>query len=90
MCTRCGACASTCPTGALRVTQIDKEVNGEIVKRDRIEFSPSICDECGECVEVCPYNMLELTGDKKMPVKGYCVLCEKCVEHCPNTALSIK
>ncbi|MEL7671169.1 4Fe-4S binding protein [Methanobacterium sp.] len=90
MCTRCGACASTCPTGALRVTQIDKEVNGEIVKRDRIEFSPSICDECGECIEVCPYNMLELTGDKKMPIKGYCVLCEKCVEHCPNTALSIK
>jgi len=90
MCTRCGACASICPTGALKVTEIDKEINGEIVKRDRIEFSPALCDECGDCIEVCPYDMLTLEEGAKVPIKGYCVLCDKCIEFCPNDALSLK
>ncbi|MGB9937548.1 MAG: 4Fe-4S binding protein [Methanobacterium sp.] len=90
MCTRCGACASACSTGALKVTQIDKEVNGEMVKRDRIEFSPALCNECGDCIDVCPYDMLTLEEGAKMPIKGYCVLCDKCIDFCPNKALEMK
>ena len=89
MCVRCGACASACPKGALTLVEMDKEVDGKIVKRNRIEYSPDKCDKCGDCIDVCPYNMLKLTDDK-VPLKGFCILCDQCIPACPNSALSIK
>jgi len=89
MCTRCGACTVACPEGALQLVELDKEIDGEIVKRNRVEFSPDKCTECGDCVDVCPYNMLKLTDDK-VPLKGFCILCDKCIEPCPKDALSLK
>jgi len=65
MCTRCGACATACPEGALKLVDIEKEIDGERVKRKRIEFTPSKCNECGDCIEVCPFNMLKLEPGEK-------------------------
>jgi len=89
MCTRCGACTTACPEGALSISEIDKVVDGKVVKRNRISFSPDKCTECGDCVDVCPYSMLKLTGEK-VPLKGYCILCDQCIEPCPKDALSMK
>ena len=40
-CYRCGACASECPVGAIRL--------GEHITIDH-----TVCTECGECAEICP------------------------------------
>ncbi len=89
MCTRCGACTTACPEGALSIAAIDKVVDGKIVKRNRIQYSPDKCTQCGDCVDVCPYNMLKLTDDK-VPIKGFCILCDQCIPACTKDALSIK
>ena len=89
MCTRCGACTVACPEGALQLVEMDKVVDGEVVKRNRVQYSPDKCTECGDCVEVCPYSMLKLTDDK-VPLKGFCILCDQCIPACPHDALSLK
>ena len=89
MCTRCGACTMACPNEALTLVEMDKVVDGQIVKRNRIQYSPEKCTQCGDCVEVCPYNMLKLTDDK-VPLKGFCILCDQCIPACPHEALSLK
>ena len=40
LCTRCGICVRTCPTGA-------------ITMRDFIEVDDAKCDQCGKCAESC-------------------------------------
>ena len=64
-----------------------KNIDGETVTRDRIEFNPYKCDECGDCIEACPYNMLHATGNEKFPIMGFCTLCGQCIEACPKNAL---
>lgn len=49
-CTRCGACASACPTGVHTV-----ESGEHTVDRSR-------CTACGLCARVCPTGALELKG----------------------------
>jgi len=90
MCTRCGACATACPEGALKLVDIEKEIDGERVKRKRIEFTPSKCNECGDCIEVCPFNMLKLEPGEKVPLKGFCTLCDQCIPACPEGAFQLK
>ena len=89
-CIRCGACATTCPEGALKLVEIEKEINGEKVKRNRIEFTPSLCNECGDCIEVCPFDMLKLESGEKVPLKGFCTLCDQCIDACPEGAFELK
>lgn len=74
MCTRCGACTTVCPEGALTLVDIDKVVDGEVVKRKRVQFNPALCNECGDCVDVCPYEMLKLEPGENVPskVSVYC------------------
>jgi ferredoxin len=48
-CNRCQACASICPTGALK--------RGEA---RTLLFQPSLCSACGLCVEFCPRSALLL------------------------------
>ena len=79
----------TCPNEALTLVEMDKVVDGQIVKRNRIQYSPEKCTQCGDCVEVCPYDMLKLTDDK-VPLKGFCILCDQCIPACPHEALSLK
>jgi NAD-dependent dihydropyrimidine dehydrogenase PreA subunit len=43
-CTQCGACATICPTGALR-KQLDTQ---------EVTFSPDECIACELCVPACP------------------------------------
>jgi len=90
MCTRCGACATACPEGALKLVDMEKEIDGERVKRKRIEFTPSKCNECGDCIEVCPFNMLKLEPGEKVPLKGFCTLCDQCIPACPEGAFQLK
>ncbi|MBI4307623.1 MAG: 4Fe-4S binding protein [Chloroflexi bacterium] len=45
-CTGCGACASSCPTGALSYQRSEDEV--------ALAFDPRLCAACGQCVPVCP------------------------------------
>ncbi|BAW31847.1 MAG TPA: 4Fe-4S binding protein [Methanothermobacter sp.] len=89
MCTRCGACTVVCPNGALILDEIEKEIDGETVKRNRIVYNPTKCQQCGTCIEACPYDMLKLT-EEKVPLKGFCILCDQCIDVCPNKALSLK
>ncbi|MGL4669404.1 MAG: 4Fe-4S binding protein [Methanobacteriaceae archaeon] len=90
MCTRCGACTSACPEGALSLTPIDKVIDGKIVTRNRIQFNPSKCNQCGDCLDVCPYQMLKLKDEGVLPLVGFCTLCEQCVGACPKDALEFK
>lgn len=41
-CVSCGACAGTCPVGAI------SEGDG------KYEINPDVCVECGACAEGCP------------------------------------
>lgn len=48
-CVSCGACAETCPTGALMLSERVLE---------KYELDISRCIFCGDCVEVCPHGAL--------------------------------
>ena len=48
-CVSCGACAETCPTGALMMRERDLET---------YELDVVRCIYCGDCVEVCPHGAL--------------------------------
>ena len=48
-CISCGACAETCPTGALMLAERQVE---------RYDLDISRCIFCGDCVEVCPHGAL--------------------------------
>ena len=48
-CVSCGACAETCPTGALMLAERDLT---------KYEIDVSRCIYCGDCVEVCPHGAL--------------------------------
>ena len=90
MCVRCGACANVCPNDALILDYVDKEIDGEVVSRDRIIFNPSKCDECGECIDACPYDMLHKAYKVNLPIAGFCTLCEQCLAKCKEHALELK
>ena len=90
MCVRCGACANVCPNDALILDYVDKEIDGEVVSRDRIIFNPSKCDECGECIDACPYDMLHKAYKVNLPIAGFCTLCEQCIAKCTPEALFLK
>ena len=51
-CVSCGACAETCPTGALMLRE-------RVVERYDLDISR--CIFCGDCVEVCPHGALAET-----------------------------
>ncbi|MHB1131854.1 MAG: FAD-dependent oxidoreductase [Chloroflexota bacterium] len=51
-CVSCGACAETCPTGALMLRERQVE---------RYDLDISRCIFCGDCVEVCPHAALAET-----------------------------
>ena len=48
-CVSCGACAETCPTGALMMRERDLQT---------YELDVTRCIYCGDCVEVCPHAAL--------------------------------
>lgn len=53
-CIRCGACAGTCPRGA-----VDMELAGRI-RRER-------CSGCGSCAAACPGRGMRKIGDRYLP-----------------------
>lgn len=52
MCTKCGICMRTCPTGAIKV-------------EDAISVDADLCDNCGKCAESCvvAHYFDKLAGD---------------------------
>lgn len=49
LCTGCGDCIDTCPTGALEL------VSGVVVVT-----KPAVCSYCGECEIICPVEAIAL------------------------------
>jgi ferredoxin len=81
-CTACGACAATCPTGAL-VFQRSEE------KSFSLSIFPSRCTGCELCQEVCAAQALALapdpagravflTGEPLLLQEGALARCERC------------
>ena len=78
-------CLAACPVDA-----ICKETDGTIqVKRDS-------CTGCGACVTACPFSVIEMDGEKSLPVK--CTLCRErrtdgalpsCAQHCPGRVMTL-
>src|SRR5438034_971543 len=56
-CVSCGACAETCPTGALMMRERDLQT---------YELDIVRCIYCGDCVEVCPHGALGETPNFEM------------------------
>lgn len=46
LCTGCGACEQTCPTGSLTLEQEHNSVS--------LVFDPALCTGCGQCASRCP------------------------------------
>ncbi len=53
-CDGCGACATLCPSGALRIVD---EAEARI-----IEFSPAKCISCARCSEICPEHAVKMSA----------------------------
>ncbi len=57
LCTACGACVTTCPTGCIHMTPDQG--------RDPIQINWSRCLFCGICVATCPVQALEMDSDTR-------------------------
>ena len=76
-CVACGACANTCPTGAMSFE------DGEAERTMRVNYG--LCIYCATCEEVCPEEGVRLTGEyraffksKEEMVKGIEVPLRRC------------
>ena len=76
-CVACGACANTCPTGAMSFE------DGEAERAMRVNYG--LCIYCATCEEVCPEEGVRLTGEyraffksKEEMVKGIEVPLRRC------------
>ena len=54
LCTACGLCSRTCPSGCLTV----KGMLGKFKKPASYTYDISRCSFCGLCVSTCPFNAL--------------------------------
>ncbi len=57
-CAFCGACAKRCPSDAIEVRRVDKE----------LVFQPFRCIICEACVEVCPRHCVDSVAQYRSPV----------------------
>ncbi len=49
------------------------------------------CTQCGVCTKVCPVDNIELDpDDKKIDLKGHCIMCFACIHNCPSKAIHIR
>jgi len=60
LCTLCGVCTKTCPTGALSL------VEGDYAK---LLFEPSSCIGCKECEVICPERAIKVTWAYKKSIE---------------------
>jgi len=51
LCTACGICVDTCPTGSLEMNEDETLV---------ILVRPEDCDGCASCEEACPAEAIEM------------------------------
>ncbi|MDT8375895.1 MAG: 4Fe-4S binding protein [Mariprofundaceae bacterium] len=51
-CDACGVCSLSCPTGALRIEDMEQAL--------RLNHQPSTCIGCGLCLSLCPQQSLQL------------------------------
>lgn len=52
LCTGCGACEQTCPTGSLTLEEEHDSVS--------LVFDPALCTGCGQCVSRCPERAISV------------------------------
>lgn len=62
-CVGCGMCVSTCPFGAISITE--KPERPKRVKLAIIDLNK--CTYCGTCVQTCKFNAIELKKDAPQP-----------------------
>ena len=75
-CIACGACADTCPVGAI-------SENG-----GKYEINPDECIDCGACAEGCPVGAI--SGTVKQPHSidtAKCIKCGACMAKCKFGAI---
>lgn len=97
LCTRCGACASACPTQTIRLFEPTK---GTVqMNTPYMNLNESPCSFCEACIEVCPTDALKRTdeiqtlGTAKV-LQNICVaynqvMCDYCVRSCPTVGALI-
>jgi ferredoxin len=79
-CILCGACAANCPTGAIKLADINGErvlsLCGTVLCREKLEF----CDRCGAAVG--PGRYLDFVRKRTAAIQEAFEgrqLCEKCI-----------
>ncbi|RLI37993.1 hypothetical protein DRO60_03980 [Candidatus Bathyarchaeota archaeon] len=58
-CVACGACANSCPTGAMSFE--DLEAEEAALRAVRVNYG--LCIYCATCQEICPEEAVDLTGE---------------------------
>ena len=67
--TRCagnGACARTCPVGALALNSdvlAEAGTDRKAMAQFQLTFAPGRCTDCGQCLRVCPESALQRSGE---------------------------
>ncbi len=76
LCTGCGSCSRTCPTGSLTLEQEHDSVS--------LVFDPALCTGCGQCVSRCPERAIsgEKATDLEMLAAGRVRLYEDRGDRC--------
>jgi ferredoxin len=103
ICTRCGSCSSTCPTGIIRPAVDFRYPEGLLTPG--VDFSDAYClPECNDCGTVCPSGAIRNFSirEKKQYVMGvalinleHCYLrdgreCNQCRQYCAYNAIEMK
>lgn len=90
-CIRCGACAEVCPTKALRLVDISRDLIDTGTPRINCRYGGCIAwkTTCLRCVDACPTQALSPKDPLRRPIgvarirEKECVNCMVCFRWCP-------
>ena len=90
-CIGCGACASECPQGIIRLHEAGSCIVVKCSNRDPGKIARAACQVscigCGICEKACPSGAAKVKENLSVIDEALCLSCGMCAVKCPRHAI---